>query len=178
MKPSPFTPFLVRLLIVSAIALVFVTAFNEGTYLLQREPHDRAPQVVQLVIPAGTAERVAAGEPVPSIPEEMIFVTGDTLEVKNEDNEVHQLGPLTVPPGAKASMVMDKPDQYAYSCSFQPSRYLGLDVRQATTFMTRITALLIATPTTAAFLFIYSLAIWPLDGKRKAKAGGAASKGV
>jgi hypothetical protein len=53
-------------------------------------------------------------------------------------------------------MVMEQADKYAYSCSFQPSRYLGLDVRQATTLSTRLTGLIVATPATVAFLFIYS----------------------
>jgi hypothetical protein len=166
-KPD-FKPYLIRLAIVFVVSLVFVTIFNEGAHLLQREQYDRAPEVIQLVIPAGTAERVAAGEPVPSIPEDLIFVVGDTLEVVNQDREVHQLGPLTVPPGASARMAMEKPDKYAYACSFQPSQYLGLDVRQGTTLMTRLTALLIAVPTTTAFLYIYSLPVFPIRSRAKA----------
>lgn len=173
---TDFTPYLVRLVIVAVVSLLFVTLFNEGAYLIQREDYDRAPTVIQLVVPSGTAARVSAGEPVPSIPEDMVFVVGDTLEVKNEDIEVHQLGPLTVPPGATARLVMEKADKYAYSCSFQPSRYLGLDVRQATTFMTRLTALLIATPTTAAFLFIYSLLVFPVRSKGKPASGQTGSR--
>ena len=164
-KPN-FTPYLVRFVIVLVVSLVLVAAFNAGTHLLQREDHDRAPKVLQLVVPAGAAERIAAGETIPSIPEEMIFVVGDTLEVKNEDSAVHQLGPLTVPPGATSRMVMEQANKYAYSCSFQPSRYLGLDVRQGTTLSTRLTGLMLATPATVAFLFIYSLAAFPIRSRQ------------
>jgi hypothetical protein len=164
---TDFTPYLVRFVIVLLVSLVLVAAFNEGTHLLQREDHDRAPEVIQLVIPKGAAERIASGETVPSIPEEMVFVVGDTLEVMNEDSAVHQLGPLTVPPGATARMLMEQANKYAYSCSFQPSRYLGLDVRQGTTLSTRLTGLVVATPATVAFLFIYSLAAFPIRSRQR-----------
>jgi hypothetical protein len=167
---SRYRPYLIRLLITALISLAFTILFNEGSYLLQREQYDRAPKTVQLVIPAGTAEKIAAGQAEPSITEEMVFVVGDTLEVKNEDSTNHQLGPLWVPAGGTAKMVMETANQYAYSCSFEPSRYLGLDVRQATTYMTRITALSIAAPTMTALVFIYSLLIFPLDRKER-KAG-------
>jgi hypothetical protein len=162
-------PYLTRLLVTLAISVIFVAVFNEVTYLLQKEDFDRLPKTVQLVIPPGTAERVAAGGSVPGIPEEMVFVLGDILEVKNKDSEAHQLGPLWVPPGGTSSLVMKEPNKYSYACSFQASNYLGLDVRQGTTLATRITAMLLAAPTLTALLFIYSLAVWPINAEKSAK---------
>jgi hypothetical protein len=175
-EKTDLTPYIARFVIVLVVSLVLVGAFNELMHLLQREEYDRAPKVIQLVVPAGSAERIAAGETIPSIPEEMIFVVGDTLEVLNEDSAVHQLGPLTVPPGATARMVMEQADKYAYSCSFQPSRYLGLDVRQATTLSTRLTGLIVATPATVAFLFIYSLAVFPIRPRDRREAEQTSSR--
>ena len=86
MKPgskSTLHVYMVRLGFILVISFVFAFAFNEVTYRLQKEPTDRAPQVIQLVIPQGTAQRIAAGEPVPDIPAEMVFVVGDVLEVIN-----------------------------------------------------------------------------------------------
>jgi hypothetical protein len=160
-------PYLIRLGIVSLISLVFAVIFNEATYMLQKEPSDRAPTTIQLVIPAGTAERVGAGQPVPSIPEEMIFVIGDVLEVVNQDSISHQLGPIWVPAGATGSLVMDKVDRVSYSCSFKTQKYLGLEVRPPTTISTRIAALGLTVPTLAALLFLYSLAAYPMDRKAK-----------
>ena len=155
-------PYLIRLLIVVAISVVLTAAFNEGSYWLQKDKYDRAPKTIQLVIPAGTADRVAAGEDVPAIPKEMVFVLGDTLQVKNEDSVTHQLGPIFVPPGTTGSLIMEQAENLAYSCSFASSRYLGLDIRQPTTLGTRVTALAIAAPTTAVLLYLYSLLVFPI----------------
>jgi hypothetical protein len=167
-------PYLFRLLIVSAISLVFALAFNEITFFLQKGPADRSPQTIQLVIPAGTAEMVKAGQDEPTIPNEMTFVVGDVLEVKNEDVVSHQLGPVWVPPGATGKLVMNKEDHEAYDCSFTTHKYLGLDVTAATTFGTRLAALLLTAPTIAVLLFLYSLAIWPIQ-RPEAKTGVASA---
>jgi hypothetical protein len=154
------------LLLVVSIALVWIG--SEAAYLLQKDVGDRAPKVVQLVIPPGTAEKVAVGEPVPSIPEEMSFVVGDVLVVKNEDETEHQLGPLWVPANSSASLALDEVNNFAYQCSFQTTRYLGLNVRPPTTFLTRLQAVFLAAPATAAFLFVYSLLVFPLQPKKEA----------
>jgi hypothetical protein len=168
MKDKNYRPYFLRLLLVFAIVLVVVIAINEGTYMLQKDREERPPKTVELVIPAGTADRVAAGQSVSTIPESMVFMMGDTLVVKNEDTVDHQLGPVWVPPGSTASLALEKPNKYAYSCSFIPSKYLGLDVRQATTIGVRLTALAISAPTVTALIFIYSLLVFPigLEGQK------------
>ena len=156
-----------RLIITLLIALGVVWIGSEVAFYFLKENTDRAPDQIELVIPAGTAERVAAGESVPSIPDEMVFVLGDTLVVKNEDSIDHTLGPLWIPPRSKASLLLDTADRYAYSCSFQPSQYLGLNVKQPTSWQTRVTALGYSVPATTVFLFIYSLVLWPIKPKTK-----------
>ncbi len=161
-----------RLLILFVMSLAAVGVVSEIAFRIQKEKYDRPPQEVELVIPSGTSERVAAGEPAPSIPEELVFVLGDTLVVKNEDAVDHQLGPVWVPSGAQASLVLEQPGEFAYSCSFQPSRYLGLDVRKPTTWSTRLTALGLATPALAFFLFVYSLILRPIQtGRLQSESG-------
>jgi hypothetical protein len=150
-------------LIALAISVVFAVAFNEVSYLLQKDQYDRAPKTIELVIPPGTADQVDAGQEVTSIPEEMVFVLGDVLEVVNHDSVSHQLGPVWVPPGAKGTMVMDIAREVSYSCSFSTSRYLGLDIRQPTTLGTRLTGLAISAPTVTVLLFIYSLLVFPVN---------------
>ncbi|MGD9092986.1 MAG: hypothetical protein PVF74_09055 [Anaerolineales bacterium] len=159
---AEYRPYLIRFLLVLGVSLALVLAINEGFYLLSKEEHDRAPQTVQLTIPLGTADLVADGDSVPTIPEEMVFIEGDVLEVINEDKVDHQLGPIWVPSGATGRLVLEDANKYAYSCSFAPSRYLGIDVRQATTMGTRLTALGLATPPMAIIIFIYSLLAFPV----------------
>jgi hypothetical protein len=164
-------PFLTRLIIISVVSIIFTILFNEATYLMQRDASDRAPQTITLVIPAGAAQQIEAGEPVPSIPEEMTFVVGDVLEVKNEDSVSHQLGPIWVPPGSSGRLVMEQAEKLSLSCSFQSSQFLGLDVRPATTMNTRLIALFLTAPTLAVLIFLYSLAAYPIRPPGAKKAG-------
>lgn len=162
MNSSNLRPYLIRLAIVLAISLVFALVFNEVTYLFSKDPSDRAPKTISLVIPAGTAARIESGDELRIFPDEISFVTGDVLEVVNEDSEPHQMGPVFVPPGSTGSMVLDQAEKLSVSCTFQSSRYLGLDIRPATTLGTRLTGLFITAPTLAALLFLYSLAAFPI----------------
>ncbi|MBI3961297.1 MAG: hypothetical protein HY335_00990 [Deinococcus sp.] len=156
-----------RIILSLVAGLALAWAFSEGTFLLLKDTSDRVPQRIELVIPPGTAERVAAGEAVPSLPSDLVFVVGDVLAVKNEDLVSHQLGPVWVPPGTTASLTLDQPNKYAYACTFQPSRYLGLEVRPRVTAWTRLQALLLAGPPMAALLALYSLVLFPLAPRSK-----------
>ncbi len=164
---SDLTPYIKRLVVVLLLSVAIAFLINEGSYLLQRDQTDRAPRTIELVIPAGTAERVDRGEPAPGIPEKMSFVVGDVLEVRNEDTVAHQLGPVWVPPGSTGQLVLKDANRYSYTCSFSPDRYLGLDVRQGTGLATRLTGLMISAPTLAAFLFIYSLLVVPIRPRQQ-----------
>jgi hypothetical protein len=168
MNTSTLRPYLNRLVIVLIISLIFAVGFNEISFLLQKDKYDRAPETVTLVIPQGTAAQVQAGEDVPSIPSEMVFVLGDVLSVRNEDDVSHQLGPIWVPPGTTGSLVMEQAQNIVLSCSFATSRYLGLDVRQPTTMGIRLIGLGISVPTMAALIFIYSLLVYPIKTKTSA----------
>jgi hypothetical protein len=169
-----------RLIIVTLFSLVLIFVASEAFYVLQKESHERAPQQVELVIPLGAAEMVSRGENVTAIPEEMVFMVGDTLVVKNEDSASHQLGPLWIPAYSSASLSMDTAARYVESCTFQTSQYLGLDVRQPTTLGTRLQALVVAGPVTIIFLFIYSLLVFPLEKDTRAgrRSGGVPSRKI
>jgi len=154
-----------RIGIALVLGLLIAWGIAEASFVILGEKSDRAPQRIELVIPAGTADRVAKGQAVPSIPADMVFVVGDTLVVKNEDSVSHQLGPIWVPPGASASLNLNQTNNYSYTCSFEPSRYLGLDVRPRVTWATRIVAILLAGIPTGAMIAVYSFVVFPLRPK-------------
>lgn len=166
MDKSRLWPHLKRLGIITIISTIFALAFNELTFQMQKGPNERPPDTITFVIPSGTAQRVAAGDSVTLFPDDYSFVVGDVLEVKNEDGSPHQLGPIWVPPGATGRMVMEKADRYSYTCSFQSNKYLGLTVLPPTDLGVRFTALLLTAPTVAILLYLYSLAAFPLDGRK------------
>jgi hypothetical protein len=120
---------------------------------------------VELIIPAGTADRIAKGEQNPSIPANMVFVTGDTLVVKNQDVVDHRLGPLFIPSGTSASLTLGDANNYSYSCSFQASQVFGIDVQEPVTAATRLYGILFAGLPLGIMLGIYSFVIWPLKPK-------------
>jgi hypothetical protein len=140
------------------IGLLFGVALNEITFLFLRETA-RAPKVIELVIPEGTYEKIARGEAPPTIPDSMTFVVGDTLLVKNNDTANHELGPLWIPAGSSASLPLDAVESYAYSCSFQPGQYFGLDVHEALTTWTRVYGILFSGIPLGMMIALYSLVV-------------------
>ena len=165
--------YLFRFLLILALSIAAVWLISEIGIRLQDENAARAPTTIQLVIPEGTAERVAAGEDAPEIPAEMSFVLGDVLVLRNEDTAPHTLGPLYAPAKGSASMTLNQADHFALACSFSTTQYLGLNVRPPTTLRTRLLGIAFAAPPTAAILFVYSLIVFPL----KPVAGAEAAAG-
>jgi hypothetical protein len=138
---------------------------SELAFRLQGENISRSPQTIELFIPAGTAEKVAQGESI--LPASQTFVVGDTLLVHNQDSTMHNLGPLIIPAGSSASMKLDRAGNLDYTCSFQPTKYYGIDVQSALTLSTRIEASLIAGIPLGILLGVYSLVLIPLKAKEK-----------
>lgn len=145
-----------RILFSLLLGLLLGVILNEVTFLFLRETA-RAPKVVELVIPNGTAERVSRGEAPPTIPDSMTFVIGDTLLVKNDDKADHELGPLWIPSGSSASLSLDTVQAYTYSCSFQPGKFFGLDVHEALTLSTRIYGILFSGIPLGGLIALYAL---------------------
>jgi len=152
-----------RILVSLIIGIVISGLVSELSFRLLKNTTSRPPKTIELVIPAGTAQKVAQGESV--IPGNMTFVVGDTLLVKNEDQVAHTLGPLYIPAGSSANLTLNQPENLAYTCSFQPTRYIGLDVQEALTLTTRIKGILLAGVPMGILLGLYSLVAWPLKPK-------------
>jgi hypothetical protein len=155
-----------RIVIAIILGIVLAGITSELAYqVLKRE--NREAQRVELIIPAGTAEKVASGEMPPGIPEDMTFVVGDTFIVVNQDEVDHQLGPLWIPPGTSASLNLDTEENYILECSFQSTSVFGLDVRQSVTPGTRLTGILFAGFPLGALFAVYSILLTPDKKKEK-----------
>lgn len=157
-----------RILISLLVGLLLGVAIGEIPFIFLRETA-RPPQEIVLTIPAGTAEQISLGEQPPSIPENMIFVVGDTLVVENEDTVDHKLGPLWIPANSSARLSLDEKENIAFECTFQPGNYLGLDVREPLTFSTRLYGILFAGLPMSIMIALYSF-VMPVKKKENAPA--------
>jgi hypothetical protein len=153
----------IRILICMVIGIVFGFIFSEVSYLAVKHGEDRDPKEIELVIPAGTAEKIAAGQSESSLPADMIFVQGDTLVVKNEDAANHQLGPMFVPAGATGRLLLGEVQNFSYACTFETSQYLGLDVRPRLGWGTRVQGIITIGLPTIVLLFVYSIVMYPFN---------------
>jgi hypothetical protein len=153
---------ILRMTLFLAIGLVLGLFVSEASFAFLKSEAGRAPSRIELVIPAGTADKIARGEAEDSLPLNMVFVSGDVLVVKNEDSQTHTLGPLLIPAGASASLNLDQADNLAVSCSFQPAQYMGLDVREPVTLITRLYGLFFAGVPLGVLLGVYSFIVWPI----------------
>ena len=115
MKTSLINAFLRRFFGLLMISLLIVLALSEGFYFLTRSDSEREPETFEVTIPAGTAERIAAGESGPEIPN-TVFVVGDTLTVHNLDSTSHELGPIWLPPGTSGSLTLGEANDFIFNC--------------------------------------------------------------
>jgi hypothetical protein len=162
----PVKTIVVKVIISMLIGLLSGLAINEITYALLHET-SRAPKVIEIVIPNGTAAQVARGETPPTIPDSMYFVVGDTLVVKNNDSADHELGPLWIPAGSSASLSLNDAETYAFSCSFEPHQTFGLNVQEALTASTRFYGLLLSGIPAGIMFALYTL-VMPAKKKEHA----------
>lgn len=142
------------------IGLAVGAVVNEVTFALLRES-SRPPQVIELVIPPGTAEMVARGEQPPSLPAAMTFVAGDVLVLRNQDIVAHQLGPLWIPALSEARLTLETTGTFTNECSFQTSNVLNLDVREPLTPWTRLRGILMSGVPLGILLALYAIVAWP-----------------
>jgi hypothetical protein len=164
---SRLTDFFLRFAIAMVIGLLFGWVLREVSYTFtpDKEAAQREPQRIDLVIPYGTADQVDQGVYNASLPARLTFVEGDMLVVKNEDKVAHQLGPLFVPPSTSSVLNLDAANNYSYTCSFKPDRYMGLTVLPRVTSGTRIMGMLAIGLPTGMMLAVYS---YLLPGRKKA----------
>lgn len=143
-----------RILISVALGLLVGVGLSEASFWFLGETA-RAPKTIVVVIPPGTAELVARGEQPPTLPQGMVFVAGDILSIVNQDSADHQLGPIWIPAGTAGQLVLGQADKLAFGCSFSPSKYFDLDIREPLTLSTRVLGIFYAGLPLGALIAVY-----------------------
>ncbi len=159
-RTNPWNSLSARIILPALLGFGIGWVMSEGPAALIDDPTSRPEVEVELVIPLGTAERVAAGENAPSIPEGLRLATGDTLVVRNQDLAPHQLGPMWVPAGSTGRLVFPRTVTGQYACSFTPVGYFGIQVEPRLTGFERFVFILVSGLPFAAVLTMVSVFLW------------------
>lgn len=78
------------------------------------------PKTVKYVIPAGTGERIDAGEVIDLMPTELKLKVGDTLILENQDDRNYFVGPFTVRANETVQETFRVAGAYRGACSLNP----------------------------------------------------------
>ena len=151
-----------RLFISLIICLIFGFLISEASFQVLTQGEADSREEISITIPNGTAERIRNGYSVPSIPENIVFYEGDRIVVNNEDTENHQLGPIWVPPGSQGVLNLQNSDNYSLTCTFQPGKMMGIEVRPKITSYVRFQGILAIGLPTGVLGFLFSLIIFPI----------------
>ena len=80
------------------------------------------------VIPPGTAARLKAGEPFNVLPSPIHLMIGvrDVLVITNDDDVIHQVGPIILGSRQTYRIPFRKPGHFQYACSLHAAGTLAL----------------------------------------------------
>ena len=85
----------------------------------------------EYVIPAGSGDLLAQGEPLDILPRTLETRVGETIQIINEDTIAHVLGPWFVGPGETLRQRFVDAGEFEGSCSVHPSGAFTVIVAEA-----------------------------------------------
>lgn len=150
-----------RLGVTFVICMAFAFAVAEISYQSAKSQNERPPRQIEILIPPGTAEAIAAGQPGPGLPD-MRFLEDDEIVVRNMDSVSHQLGPLWIPANSSSVLTLDRPSEYTLSCSFQASQTIDIEVFPRARASDRVMGILSIGLPTWMLVWLYTLIGLPM----------------
>lgn len=115
--------------VVVAVGLLALGWFSRKADKATVELASNREQVThEYVIPAGTAERIAAGETVEIVPQRLEVHVGDTIRVRNDDSKASNVGIFYVEAGQTVTMRFSSPGTVKGVCDIHPSGEFIIDV--------------------------------------------------
>ena len=82
----------------------------------------------QYTIPPGAGEALDAGEPLEILPPELQVKVGEVIEIVNEDDRGHLVGPFFVGKGETLRQRFSSPGEFIGQCTVHPSGQFELVV--------------------------------------------------
>lgn len=120
-------PRLPGLLIVMAMA---IAACGGGSDAIRTEDAGGSGADHAFTIPAGAGEAFDRGEPLEILPGEMTVAVGEVIEIVNQDDRGHLVGPFFVGAGETLRQRFASPGEFVGVCTVHPSGELVLVVHE------------------------------------------------
>lgn len=104
---------------------------DDGSAFGVEEAVDDGEVTYDFHIPAGTGERLAAGEPVEILPRELDVTVGEVIRIVNDDETGHLVGPWFVGAGETLRQRFASPGEFLGVCTVHPSGEIVVTVSEA-----------------------------------------------
>jgi hypothetical protein len=108
-------------ILIAAVVLVGVVVVSGGG-------HEQV--TYRYVIPAGTGDRITAGEEVEIVPARLEVRVGDRLLLRNKDDVQHHMGPLQVDPNGLMSLTFSDEGTIRGLCTLNQEGTAAIVVRK------------------------------------------------
>lgn len=118
------------ILVLVAAVLVIGACSRDSGELYVDDPSVDTPDY-RFVIAAGTGEAIDRGEEVTILPAELVVRVGESIEIVNEDDRGHLVGPFYVGSGETLRQRFSTAGDFVGICSVHPSGQLTLRVIEA-----------------------------------------------
>ncbi|MEO1060947.1 MAG: hypothetical protein AAFZ07_05990 [Actinomycetota bacterium] len=118
-----------RWIVAAAIAVVLVGCGGDSddSFGLDDAAADEAPDHA-FVIPVGAGEAFDRGEPLEILPADLDVRVGEVLEIVNEDDRGHLIGPFFVGAGETLRQRFASPGEFIGICTVHPSGEITVTV--------------------------------------------------
>lgn len=103
------------------LSVVTITGCGAAEAFGVGDAAEDAPADYSYVIPAGTGERIDAGEVVDILPARLDAKVGEVFELVNEDDRGHLIGPFYAEAGGSVRVTFKSPGEYQDVCTVHPS---------------------------------------------------------
>ncbi|MEE8330328.1 MAG: hypothetical protein V3R84_00995 [Acidimicrobiia bacterium] len=114
--------------ILVALALVLAACSTASSGALVVDDTSQGPADYEYFIPAGTADRLAAGEEIEILPAELDVHVGELIRIVNEDDRGHFVGIFYVGAGETVTQRFSAPGDFTGLCTIHPSGEIALRV--------------------------------------------------
>ncbi len=113
------------------LVLTLLLAVGLGSGLTACGDDGPEPRTIEIVVPAGTSERLAAGEKVVVMPPRLEFTVGDQIRIRNEDSVEQSVGPYLVQAGQELLLKYGKEGTYEGYCPLTEGERYEIVVKAA-----------------------------------------------